>query len=73
MIQTLMLFFAAPDSPQATALKPPAVPVALRRAQRGVGRRLRFAIGVVANALGFGALIGACWFALQVMQALLVA
>ncbi|MDT8319685.1 MAG: hypothetical protein RQ826_04090 [Xanthomonadales bacterium] len=73
MIQSLMMFFATPEPPQATVLKPSAVPVALRCAQRRAKQSLRFAVSVVVNAVGFGALVGACWFSLQLMQAFLFA
>lgn len=77
MFHSLILFFAPAEPPQATVLEPPAARVAWRHT-RGEGllpekNRIRFVAGIVANAIGFGALVGASWFTLQVMQAFLSA
>ena len=75
MFHSLMMFFAPAEPPQAIALEPPAARVARRHIEGflPVKNRIRFVVGVVANAIGFGALVGACWFTLQVMQAFLSA
>jgi hypothetical protein len=70
MIQSLMLFLAPETTPQATLRPPPAVavpaqPLAARRSS------LLFGVRVLGNSLGFCALLGACWFFLQLMQLVL--
>jgi hypothetical protein len=67
MIQGLLLFLAPETTSQATHHSPPAV---ARPAKPLVERRktLRFGLSVLGNAFGFGAILAACWFALQLMQ-----
>ena len=67
MIQSLLLFLAPESTSQATHHSPPAV---ARPARPLVDRRktLRFGLSVLGNAFGFGAILVACWFSLQVMQ-----
>ena len=70
MIQSLMMFLAAETTPQATLRPPPAVavpapPPAARR------ESLLFGARVLGNTIGFCALLAACWFFLQVIQAVL--
>ena len=67
MIQSLFLLQAPETTSQATHHSPPAV---ARPAKPLVDRRrkLRFGASVLGNAFGFGAILVACWFSLQLMQ-----
>jgi len=72
MIQSLLLLLAPGTTAQATHHSPPAVtrpvhPLLVRR------NRFRFGISVLGNTVGFGAILAACWFSLQVMQAFIPA
>ena len=68
MLQTLLLFLAPENHPQATQISPPA---AARPAKPLSGRRntLRFGASVLGNTIGFGAILAGCWFSIQLMQA----
>lgn len=70
MYQSLLLFLAPENAPQATLNSPPAVD---RPAKPLLGRRVDpgFLAAVLGNALGFGAILAGCWFSVQLMQALL--
>lgn len=67
MIQSLLLFLAPETTSQATHHSPPAV---ARPAKPLVDCRktLRFGISVLGNSVGFGVILVACWFSLQLMQ-----
>jgi hypothetical protein len=72
MLHCLMMFLApAAAVPQATTNSPPATLAPARRplAHRSLSWKLAFS--VLGNAVGFLALLGGCWLALQVIQALL--
>jgi hypothetical protein len=73
MFQSLMLFLA-PEAAhtQATPTSPPAVARPVRRPARG-SVSLRLVADVVANAVGFAAMLAGCWMVLQLMQAFLQA
>lgn len=72
MIQSLFLLQAPETTAQATHHSPPAV---TRPVQPLVDRRSKFKFGasVLGNSVGFGALLAACWFSLQLMQAFIPA
>jgi hypothetical protein len=67
MIQSLLLLQAPETTAQATHHSPPAVP---RPVQPLVNRRkqLKFGVSVLGNSVGFGAILAACWFSLQLIQ-----
>ena len=67
MIQSLLLLLAPETTSQATHHSPPAVarpakPLVVRR------KRIKFGISVLGNTVGFGAILAACWFSIQLMQ-----
>ena len=71
MIQSLLLFLAPGNTPQATPTSPPAVarpvkPLVIRR------KDLKFGASVLGNTIGCGAIFAACWFSIQLMQVLLI-
>ena len=72
MHQSLWLFLAPENVPQATTNPPPAV---ARPAKPLINRRaeIRFAAAVLGNALGFGIIFAGCWFSIQLMQLLVAA
>ncbi len=71
MLHSLMMFLAPANAQvQATPTSPPAVARPVRRPARG-GISLRLAANVVANAVGFMALLAGCWLVLQLIQVFL--
>ena len=70
MIQSVLLFLAPANPPQATPCSPPAVarPATPRMRFRN---HLRFGFSVLGNTLGCGVIFATCWFSLQLMQALI--
>jgi len=67
MLQSVLMFLAPANAPQATHYSPPAV---TRPAKPRVPFRnkLRFGISVLGNTIGCGLIFAACWFSLQLMQ-----
>ncbi len=71
MIHHSILFLAPEGSvPQATTTSPPAVHPPARRPRRA-WTRVRFVAGVVGNAAGFGMLLAASWFSVQLLAGLM--
>ena len=67
--------FLVPESslPQATLTSPPAneMPVEGRPEQRK-GKGIKFMVGIVADAAGFGLLLAGCWLSLQLMSVMIM-
>lgn len=67
MHQSLVLFLAPENAPQATLNTPPAV---ARPAKPLVKHRADFSFvaAVLGNTIGFGVILAGCWFSLRLMQ-----
>jgi len=67
MNKSLLLFLAPGSTSQATPTSPPAVAWPVKPlVKRWI--YLRFGASVLGNTIGFGAILAACWFSIQLMQ-----
>ena len=70
MFQSLLMFLAPENASRATSCSPPAVARTVKPLVPGWSK-LRFGVSVLGNTIGCGAIFAACWFSVQLMQALI--
>jgi hypothetical protein len=66
-----MMFLAPANASQATPLSPPAVAQPAKPLVQ-IRNALRFGASVLGNTIGCGVIFAACWFSVQLMQALIM-